>query len=90
MPLKNIKIKQFVLYFSNFIFVMSCVLHLQAALATLPLEMVKAQSTPAVEDVDRASQILTVAVLSILITSPLGAIGATLGGPRLLRQQQTR
>ncbi|XP_054283268.1 sodium/hydrogen exchanger 9B2-like isoform X2 [Macrosteles quadrilineatus] len=59
----------------------------QAALAPLPLDMVRQSSAPLLEDVARAEDILTVAVLSILITSPLGAIGATLGGPRLLKRQ---
>lgn len=31
-------------------------------------------------------QILTIAVLSILITSPVGAIGITLAGPKMLVQ----
>ncbi|XP_046681985.1 sodium/hydrogen exchanger 9B2-like isoform X2 [Homalodisca vitripennis] len=58
----------------------------QAALAPLPLTMVQAQNPVPASDLDMASQILTVAVLSILITSPLGAIGTTIGGPRLLKQ----
>ncbi|KAG8296996.1 hypothetical protein J6590_044649 [Homalodisca vitripennis] len=57
-----------------------------AALAPLPLTMVQAQNPVPASDLDMASQILTVAVLSILITSPLGAIGTTIGGPRLLKQ----
>lgn len=34
--------------------------------------------------VPHARDILTIAVLSILITAPVGAIGISIGGPRLL------
>lgn len=56
----------------------------QAALAPEPLDMVRREPNPSEEDVLRGSQILTIAVLSILITAPIGAIGLTLAGPRFL------
>lgn len=36
-----------------------------------------------------AEQVLTVAVLSILLTAPIGAIGILAGGPRLLTKSTT-
>lgn len=56
----------------------------QAALAPEPLDMVRREDNPAEENIIRGSQILTIAVLSILITAPIGAIGLTLAGPRFL------
>ncbi|XP_046675876.1 sodium/hydrogen exchanger 9B2-like isoform X3 [Homalodisca vitripennis] len=56
----------------------------QAALAPDALDMVRRDENPTQVDIDRGEQILTIAVLSILVTAPLGSIGITLGGPRLL------
>jgi hypothetical protein len=36
------------------------------------------------EDVECATQLVTIAVISILLTAPLGAFGMQLFGPRLL------
>ncbi|XKL63590.1 hypothetical protein PGB90_005954 [Kerria lacca] len=41
-----------------------------------------------VEVMPFARDVLTIAVLSILITAPIGAIGISLGGPRLLSNEQ--
>lgn len=46
--------------------------------------MVRREPNPEEEDLIRGSQVLTIAVLSILITAPIGAIGLTLAGPRFL------
>ena len=35
-------------------------------------------------------QILTIAVLSILLTAPTGAVGIAVSGPRLLRRSETK
>ncbi|XP_054282302.1 sodium/hydrogen exchanger 9B2-like isoform X2 [Macrosteles quadrilineatus] len=60
----------------------------QAALAPDALDMVrKSSENPDPIDIDRGEQILTIAVLSILVTAPLGSIGITLGGPHLLSQE---
>uniref|UniRef100_A0A1B6MRH4 Cation/H+ exchanger transmembrane domain-containing protein n=1 Tax=Graphocephala atropunctata TaxID=36148 RepID=A0A1B6MRH4_9HEMI len=56
----------------------------QAALAPQALDMVRKMTAPPAVDLERGSQFLTIAVLSILITAPLGAIGASVAGPRLL------
>lgn len=34
--------------------------------------------------IPRAENILTIAILSIVITAPLGAVGISVGGPKLL------
>jgi len=60
----------------------------QAALAPDALDMVrKSSENPDPVDIDRGETILTIAVLSILVTAPLGSIGITLGGPHLLSQE---
>ena len=35
-------------------------------------------------------QILTIAVLSILLTAPIGVVGIAVSGPRLLRRSETK
>lgn len=62
----------------------------QAALAPEALDMVRREPNPAEEDLIRGSQILTIAVLSILITAPIGAIGLSLAGPRFLSKDLPR
>ncbi|XP_046674304.1 sodium/hydrogen exchanger 9B2-like isoform X2 [Homalodisca vitripennis] len=61
----------------------------QAALAPQALDMVRKMTAPPPEDLERGSQFLTIAVLSILITAPLGAIGASVAGPRLLSKHSS-
>lgn len=56
----------------------------QAALAPDALDKVRGDPDHTQLDIDRGEQMLTIAVLSILVTAPLGSIGITLGGPRLL------
>uniref|UniRef100_A0A8D8UTQ0 Sodium/hydrogen exchanger 9B1 n=1 Tax=Cacopsylla melanoneura TaxID=428564 RepID=A0A8D8UTQ0_9HEMI len=60
----------------------------QAALAPVALNLVKNSNMEGTPDYSYASSILTIAVLSILITAPLGAIGITYGGTRLLHKSQ--
>lgn len=62
----------------------------QAALAPEALDMVRREPNPEEEDLIRGSQILTIAVLSILITAPVGAIGLSLAGPRFLTKDPPR
>lgn len=60
--------------------------HLQAALGPVALVFAKENHR---EDVEQwAKNILTIAVLSILVTAPIGAIGISLGGPRLLSKEE--
>uniref|UniRef100_A0A1B6E6M0 Cation/H+ exchanger transmembrane domain-containing protein n=1 Tax=Clastoptera arizonana TaxID=38151 RepID=A0A1B6E6M0_9HEMI len=56
----------------------------QAALAPEALDLVRRSPNPTEEDLQRGAQVLTIAVLSILLTAPLGSIGISLSGPRLL------
>lgn len=63
---------------------------MQAALAPDALDMVRRGDNPSQVDIDRGEQVLTIAVLSILVTAPLGSIGITLGGPRLLSAEDPR
>ena len=37
---------------------------------------------------NKCLQILTIAVIGILVTSPIGAIGITVAGPQMLQQAQ--
>lgn len=54
----------------------------QAALGPVALDLAKKSGD---EDfILWAQEVLTIVVLSILLTAPVGAIGITLGGPRLL------
>ncbi|XP_075211444.1 sodium/hydrogen exchanger 9B2-like isoform X2 [Lycorma delicatula] len=59
----------------------------QAALAPEALNLVRSQEVPTEDDLLRGSQVLTIAVLSILVTAPLGSIGITIGGPLMLSNQ---
>lgn len=52
--------------------------------------MVRREPNPEEEDLIRGSQVLTIAVLSILITAPIGAIGLSLAGPRFLTKDVPR
>ncbi|XP_050538581.1 sodium/hydrogen exchanger 9B2-like isoform X2 [Daktulosphaira vitifoliae] len=54
----------------------------QAALAPVALDMARLKGTH--EDVEAATQLLTIAVVSILITAPIGALGIQWFGPKLL------
>lgn len=54
----------------------------QAALAPVALDMARMMGTD--EDLESASRLLTISVISILVTAPLGAFGIQWFGPRLL------
>ncbi|XP_015365605.1 PREDICTED: mitochondrial sodium/hydrogen exchanger 9B2-like [Diuraphis noxia] len=54
----------------------------QAALAPVALDMARMMGTEA--DKESASRLLTIAVISILVTAPIGAFGIQWLGPRLL------
>ncbi|KAL1124147.1 hypothetical protein AAG570_001917 [Ranatra chinensis] len=56
----------------------------QAALGPEALDEVRLQDNPSQEDLMRGSQMLTIAVLSILLTAPLGSIAISVTGPYLL------
>ncbi len=61
---------------------------MQAALGPVALETARRlEAGPVVEQL--ASDVLTLAALSILITAPIGALAIQLSGPRLLRPQVT-
>jgi len=55
---------------------------MQAALAPVALDMARMMGTE--EDKESASRLLTIAVISILVTAPIGAFGIQWFGPRLL------
>lgn len=57
----------------------------QAALGPVALDLAKSNKRPDVEP--WAKNVLTIAVISILITAPIGAVGISLGGPRLLSNE---
>ena len=59
---------------------------LQAALGSIFLDTAKKQS--AVELYHMGEQILTLAVVSILITAPLGAVAILAAGPMLLTKEE--
>lgn len=54
----------------------------QAALAPVALDMARMMGTDV--DKDSASRLLTIAVISILVTAPIGAFGIQWFGPKLL------
>ncbi|CAI6343142.1 unnamed protein product [Macrosiphum euphorbiae] len=54
----------------------------QAALAPVALDMARMMGTQ--EDIESASRLLTISVISILVTAPIGAFGIQWFGPRLL------
>jgi hypothetical protein len=58
----------------------------QAAMGAVPLTMIMSgQITSLSEDIGQV--ILAMAVLSIVVTAPLGAIGIKLTGPKLLNKR---
>ncbi len=57
----------------------------QAAIGAVPLTMIQAGAMESVPE-DVGKLILSIAVLSIVVTAPLGAIGIRLGGPLLLHK----
>lgn len=57
----------------------------QAAMGAVPLSMVLQGKTTSMTQ-ESGQTILAIAVLSIVVTAPLGAIGVKLAGPRLLEQ----
>lgn len=56
---------------------------MQAALGPVALDIAKKEAEHK-DVIPWAQNVLTIAVLSILVTAPIGAIGISLGGPRLL------
>ncbi|KAF6215493.1 hypothetical protein GE061_010247 [Apolygus lucorum] len=59
----------------------------QAALGPEPLDKVRSSGDPNEADLLRGQQLLTIAVLSILITAPIGSIGISISGPYLLSNE---
>lgn len=59
----------------------------QAALGPLALDMAKRATNPDPQLIHVGEQILTLAVLSILITAPLGSVSILALGPRLLESE---
>jgi len=54
----------------------------QAILAPFALNMARELGMP--EDIECGTRLVNIAVISILLTAPIGAIGIKLLGPRLL------
>jgi len=59
----------------------------QAALGPLALDMAKRAANPDPNLIHVGEQILTLAVLAILITAPLGSVSILALGPRLLESK---
>ena len=62
----------------------------QAAIGAVVLDTAKQQDTVSEDEVRYGEQILTIAVLSIMLTAPIGAAAIAFGGPRLLEQEEER
>ncbi len=58
----------------------------QAAIGAIPLSMINNGEITSMT-VETGQTILTIAVLSIIVTAPIGSIGIKIGGPRLLKRQ---
>lgn len=58
----------------------------QAAIGGLALDQVRAQDNPSQTDLDRGKELLTMAVLIILITAPVGAVAIDWAGERWLQR----
>jgi hypothetical protein len=56
----------------------------QAALGPVALDLARTENPQDTRKLELASHVLTIAVLSILVTAPLGAVGIHIAGPRLL------
>ncbi|XP_034251422.1 sodium/hydrogen exchanger 9B1-like [Thrips palmi] len=61
----------------------------QAAIGPVALDLARSDQLDVDGRIQLAEQVLTVAVLSILLTAPLGAIGILGAGPRLLNKSTT-
>jgi hypothetical protein len=61
-----------------------CELCVQAALGPVALDFARKEDPVDTSKLELASQVLTIAVLSILVTAPIGAVGIHVAGPRLL------
>ena len=60
----------------------------QAAIGGMALDAANArEGGPMAQEVAWGQQVLTLAVLSILVTAPVGAVLIAVGGPRLLAQE---
>jgi len=62
----------------------------QAAIGSMSLDIARERGFTGMYQEELGIQILTIAVLSILLTAPTGAVGIAVSGPRLLSQAETR
>ncbi|KAJ7333552.1 Sodium/hydrogen exchanger 9B2 [Desmophyllum pertusum] len=62
----------------------------QAAIGSVSLDIARERGFTGMRQEELGIQILTIAVLSILLTAPVGAVGIAVSGPRLLSQAETR
>jgi len=62
----------------------------QAAIGSIPLDRARALGFQGKQEEEVGIQILTIAVIAILITAPIGAIGISLTGPRWLKKVENR
>lgn len=60
----------------------------QAAIGAVPLTMIMADKMPGITE-ETGRTILAIAVLSIVVTAPIGAIGTKIGGPKLLKSSNS-
>lgn len=57
----------------------------KAAIGSVSLDIARERGFTGLHQEELGIQILTIAVLSILLTAPTGAVGIAISGPRLLR-----
>lgn len=71
-------------FYFNIMFLSRSILFfsMQAALAPVALNNARTLGTP--DDLECATRLVTIAVISILLTAPIGALGIQFFGPRLL------
>lgn len=60
----------------------------QAAIGSIPLDIARRNNLQGEAEESYGIKIVTIAVLVILITAPIGAIGMSLTGPRWLQKRQ--
>ena len=61
---------------------------MQAAIGSIPLDTARARGYSGNRQEEVGIQILTIAVLAILVTAPVGAIAITVSGPKFLKKQR--
>ena len=61
---------------------------MQAAIGSIPLDTARARGYSGKHQEEVGIQIVTIAVLAILVTAPIGAIAIAVSGPKFLKKQR--